>query len=360
MSLFNIVTPSLGPSPLTQEANGILLHAKVQAMPHLPMGPFARAAQGHIVAVDAEGMLVSRDEGVSWETLAEKPLGPDVTLSGERGLICTKNGVLVLAGEDRAHAHWTWDADARDATDATIPTLAARSLDGGRTWQDVRTLHTGWNGAIRDMKQLSSGRVIFTTMVMLHHPGRHGVFTFASDDDGATWMASNVIDFGGNGHHDGAKESTIVELADSTLLMYIRTNWGQFWRAESTDGGMHWHPLGPAGVDAPSAPGLLFRHRNGKLGLVWNRALPEDGRSVVLQGGDRQWSATPTSNFREELSLALSDDEARHWTVPVVLARKADTWLAYPYLFEVEPGVWWLTTMQGEVRLRFREADFAG
>jgi len=360
MQLYNIVAPSRGASPLTHTVDGIALHEQVEAMPGLPMGPFARAADGRIVAVDAERMLVSADEGASWQTLVAHPLGPEVRLSGERALISTRSGVLVLAGEDTARARWTWDDELRDAPGATIPTVAARSRDGGRTWQDVQTLHTGWNGAIRDITQLRSGRVLFTTMVMLHDPGRHGVFTFASDDDGASWTASNVIDFGGHGHHDGAKESTLVELTDGRLLMYLRTNWGQFWRAESTDGGRRWHPLGPAGVDAPSAPGLLFRLQSGRIALCWNRALPEDGRPVPLQGGDRQWSATPASNFREELSLAFSEDECASWSAPVVLARRAGAWLAYPYLFEAAPGVLWLTTMQGEVRLRLREADFVG
>ena len=64
------------------------------------------------------------------------------------------------------------------------------------------------------------------------------------------------------------------------------------------------------------------------------------------------------SNHREELSLALSDDDGTTWTKPVVIAKQADKWLAYPYVFEVEPGRIWLTTMQGEVRVEFNESDF--
>ncbi len=33
-------------------------------------------------------------------------------------------------------------------------------------------------------------------------------------------------------------------------------------------------------------------------------------------------------------------------------------WLSYAYLFEASPGNLWVTTMQGEVRLQLREADF--
>jgi predicted neuraminidase len=197
-------------------------------------------------------------------------------------------------------------------------------------------------------------------MKMLHNPGRHAVMTYASDDAGRTWMASNLIDYGGIGHHDGATEATLVELKDDRLMKYIRTNWGQFWRAESTDGGHYWHTIGPSGVDASSAPGLLFRTQSGRIALFWNRALPEGQTDYPLNGGDRRWSAVPCSNHREELSLAWSDDECESWSAPIVLARKEGGWLSYPYAFEAEPGVIWLTTMQGNVRMRLRESDFIG
>ncbi|MHB0935937.1 MAG: sialidase family protein [Armatimonadota bacterium] len=355
--MWSIVAESKGPSPLTREAEGILLHEKVTAMPELPLGPFARLADGRVLAVDAERMLVSADEGKRWETLVERPFGEDVTLSGERAMLSV-DGAVVLAFEDRAKASpFSWSEEEKDTVGASIPTCAAHSLDG-KTWTDVQTLYTDWNGAIRTIIRTKSGRIVFTTMKMLHHPGRHGVLTCASDDGGRTWSESNLIDFGGNGHHDGAIESTIVELQDGRLLMYLRTNWGQFWRAESLDEGRHWHPLGPAGVDASSAPGQLFRLQSGRIMLLWNRAYPEGGGEVPLRGGDRNWSATPVSNFRDELSVAFSEDECESWSAPVVLARKADTWLAYPYIFEAEPGVVWITTMQGEVRITLRESDF--
>ena len=92
--------------------------------------------------------------------------------------------------------------------------------------------------------------------------------------------------------------------------------------------------------------------------LLWNRLRPEDGGPVKQLGGDRQWSATPASIFREELSLAFSEDECASWSAPVVIARQPDTWLSYPYAFEAAPGLLWITTMQGDLRVKFREEDF--
>jgi hypothetical protein len=370
--MWSIVALSRGPSPLTGTTeDSISLHEKVEALPGLPMGPFARRADGAVVCIDGNRVVASSDEARTWETIAEDPFGAGVDIRIERAMLHVARGAhgdtavgdqgaLILAYEDYAQRHWTWADAIHDAPGAIIPTCTARSLDGGRTWQDIQKLHPDWTGAIRDMIQTRSGRVIFTTMKMLHDPGRHSVMTYASDDAGATWMASNLIDYGGIGHHDGATEATLVELNDGRLMKYIRTNWGQFWRAESTDGGHYWHTIGPSGVDASSAPGLLFRTRSGRIALFWNRTLPEGQADYPLNGGDRRWSAVPCSNHREELSLSWSDDECQSWSPPVVLARKPETWLSYPYAFEAEPGVIWLTTMQGNLRLRLREADFVG
>ena len=103
-------------------------------------------------------------------------------------------------------------------------------------------------------------------------------------------------------------EGTIVQLADGRLLQYVRTNWGQLWRALSTDGGRHWHPYGPSGIPASSTPALLKRLLSGRIVLLWNRPFPEGQDRGPLRGGDGIWSATPASNFRQELSMSFSED----------------------------------------------------
>ena len=234
-----------------------------------------------------------------------------------------------------------------------------RSLDGGGTWTDIQKLHDDWTGAIRDIIQTRSGRVVFTSMKLLHNPGRHSVLTYASDDDGASWHPSNVLDLGGVGHHGGVTEATICELSDGRLFMLLRTNWSQFWFAISTDGGDSWHPMGPAGIEASPAPGLLVRLASGRIALFYNQLYPEGERTWPLVGGDGLWSSVPVCNHRAELSVAFSEDECESWSAPVVLARDPEQgWISYPYAFEVAPGVLWLTTMQGGLRLKMREADF--
>jgi hypothetical protein len=142
--------------------------------------------------------------------------------------------------------------------------------------------------------------------------------------------------------------------------MLMRTNWKTFWEAHSSDQGVSWSSISPTKIDASSAPGLLKRLESGRLILVWNQYYPEGQTSFPLSGGDNQWSEVPVSNHRLELSVIFSDDDGKTWTDPIVIARNKKGRIAYPYLFEVHPGELWITTMQGGLRARFHEKDFAG
>jgi hypothetical protein len=181
-----------------------------------------------------------------------------------------------------------------------------------------------------------------------------------SRDEGKTWKRSNIIDQGGVGHHGGVSEATLEELRDGRLWMLIRTNWKTFWEAYSADGGLTWDHIGPTKIDASSAPGLLKRLKSGRLVLIWNRYFPQGKNEFPLSGGDRQWSEVPVSNHRLELSLKFSDDDGRTWTAPVVIARSAQGWVSYPYLFEAQPGELWITIMQGGLRVKLKEQEFVG
>jgi hypothetical protein len=43
--------------------------------------------------------------------------------------------------------------------------------------------------------------------------------------------------------------------------------------------------------------------------------------------------------------------------VVVASTENEKTWIAYAVFFEVEPGVFWIATGQGSVRLQIREKD---
>lgn len=347
LSLNTFAAPEKGP---------LSLHPKVTPLPTDTMGPFVRLQDGRILAVDKSTVHASADEGKTWESW---PLdfGMAFEVSNERALLLTREGTLILACMNMAEKVWKWNKEVHDADPGTtLPTYAIRSLDGGKTWEKPIKLHDEWSGCVRNMIQTKDGKIVFTAMRLLNKPGRHCVLTYSSTDQGASWKPSNILDLGGNGHHDGATEATVIELNDGRLWKLIRTNFGAFWQAWSEDG-VYWKSMLPTEIAASSAPGQLLRLQSGRMLLVWNRLYPEGETSFRMTGGDNEWSEIPVSNHRWELSAALSDDEGKTWSTPVVLARQENASLAYPYLFERQPGEIWLTTMQGGIRVSLLEAD---
>lgn len=343
--------------------DGLELPAGVEARPDLPQGPFVRLTDGTIAGRDGDRIRRSANGGAHWDE-GVRFGGENYKATPEGAIGAAEDGSLVFGFSDRSRKlmpDWAWGDLWATMPAAKLPCCVARSPDGGKTWEALRTLHEDLTGSVRDMIRTRTGRLVMTSMKLLYQPARHGCMTYCSDDQGATWQASNVLDFGGIGHHDGAIEPSIVELEDGSIYMLIRTNWHQFWYAMSWDGGAHWHTMGPTGIDASTAPGLLLRLQSGRIALVWNRLHSSRGPSAKWQiGGDMQLSATACNNFREELSISFSEDECKSWSPPRVIARKPEGELAYPYLFEPQPGVLWVNTQPnfGGLRLELSEEAF--
>ncbi|MBL4886343.1 MAG: exo-alpha-sialidase [Planctomycetaceae bacterium] len=335
------------------------LDSRCKPMPTQMQGPFVRLDGDAVLSIDNLSSYLSLDGGQSWS----KPRAffdkfQNIKVSNERAMLRTQNGTIIVAFMNVKEQKWTWKNELHDAPGAKLPTYVMRSLDDGKSWQDIQKLHDDYTGAIRDIIQTKDGRVVFTAMKMQHNPGRHAVLTYSSINVGESWKPSGLIDLGGQGHHGGVTEPSLTELKDGRLWMLIRTNWGEFWSAYSRDGGKFWNILQPSGIKASCAPCLIKRLESGRLLLLWNRPQPEGKTDWPLTGGDGLWSEVPVSNHRNELSLAISDDEGKTWTKPAVIARQAGTWLAYPFAFEQQPGVLWVTTMQGKVRMIIKEEDF--
>lgn len=357
-----LIAVALVSGAIAQPNEHIWLHSKAVSI-DVPMGPFVKLGENHFLTVEEHDALVSRDNGKTWKKHALFENNEKHAVRPERALIRTHDGAIILAFMNDAERDWRWDSKIGDAREGTrLPTCTIRSLDNGETWQDLQMLHPEWTGAIRNMIQTKAGAVVFTSMMLLHNPGRHATVTYLSQDDGKNWRRSNLIDLGGAGHHDGAIEATIAELSDGRLWMLLRTNWDRFWQAFSDDGGRYWRTIQPTDIDASSAPGLLARLESGRLALVWNRLLPEGQSSFPRRGGDREWSEEPAINHRWEMSIAFSENDGRTWSKPVVFARAEESMrrrdISYAYLFEPRPGELWITSMRGGLRTKIHEKDF--
>ena len=244
----------------------------------------------------------------------------------------TRSGVLVGVYLDSSTfiniSPAKWDEEIDEPTaEVRLDLGAIRSLDGGKTWTDQQTVLGGFNPNFFGLIQTRSGRLVAALSHLVNDPGRFVACSVTSDDDGKTWKRSHWIDLGGNGHHSGAMEPTVAELSDGRLLMLIRTHWGRFWEAFSEDEGLSWRTIRPSQIESNSSPGHLLKLRSGRLVLATNDA---EGGAYFMEG-------------RKRLFLRFSDDDAKTWTKPTLIASEKGGQLSYPYMHERRPGELWIT-----------------
>jgi len=323
------------------------LHPALTNLPADRWGPFLALADGRLMTVDDAGMRISQDDGATWS--AATPVCPGIAPpDGEPAahyLVQTRTGVVVMVYLNFSRWEFGWDDTALEPKPGCCGEIwAIRSHDGGKTWTDRQRILDGYNANFFGFIRTSAGRLVASVEHLVANPGRWVACSLYSDDEGGSWKQSHPIDLGGNGHHDGATEPAVVELADGRLFMLIRTTLGRFWQAFSDDQGRTWRTVQPTALDASSAPGALVKLHSGRLVLVWNRAAPADGKLPLGKPfeADRQYSEFPASWYREELSVAISDDDARTWSTPVVIASQPGQ-VSYPYVFERRPGDIWIT-----------------
>lgn len=333
-------------------------------------GPFFMPAPDTLAVVDGNALRTSSDDGRTWSEPGP-PIAPgmDLTHPGHTGHpLLTRDGTLVIWYLDLENRDFSWDNEkGAPEPDCRLETWVVRSMDGGKTWTDRQRLLSGYNADSMGFVETRNGDLVLALEHLVPELRRWVVCSFHSSDHGRTWKQSNLIDLGGHGHHDGAVEPMLVELKDGRLMMLIRTNHDQFWKAFSDDGGKYWRVLQPSGIPASSAPGWLDRLSDGRLALVWNRDKPEGAETWPKRNSAGPATEFPASWFREELSLAFSADDGESWTTPVVLARERGAQLAYPYWFERRPGELWVFSRYTfhrdgkpapSVAVRTKEADF--
>lgn len=55
---------------------------------------------------------------------------------------------------------------------------------------------------------------------------------------------------------------------------------------------------------------------------------------------------------RTELAISFSDDDAKSWAVPVIIARQAAGSVCYPFILEPQAGEMWIWTRYGSTNPR--------
>lgn len=257
---------------------------------------------------------VSEDEGRTW--------GP------EREIIhhpeCQAGGASVLRGRDgtlwmiyMGFYQSVWRDGEPDLEESRSDLWCARSTDEGETWADRQLIWQGYTGATNGLIETAAGHLVVPFSYVVPNPGRLVSACVVSSDTGKTWTLGDHIDLGGHGDHAGAIEPTVVELRDGRVWMLIRTTKGRQWQAFSSDSGMTWSEATPSSIESPSSPAYLTRLTSGRLTLIWNNTMA-------------------TTQARDTLSLALSEDDGQSWTKPVECIRSEQ--MSYPFILEVRPG----------------------
>ena len=141
--------------------------------------------------------------------------------------------------------------------------------------------------------------------------------------DGINWtphidlhiLVQKVTPFATN----GVVEPAIVELADGSLYMLMRTGTTKLYESRSRDGGKTWDIPTPSSLTAHNTPASLWRDDK------------NPNEIIVI------WNNSP--RYRYPLSVSISKDGGRNWSLPKNVAESKDNLqIAYPGITQDKDG----------------------
>jgi Neuraminidase (sialidase) len=196
------------------------------------------------------------------------------------------------------------------------------SRDESATWSEPIAVSdkVGYYVVNNDrLVQLKRGRLVAPAAIHAEDgasfTGRGHAICFLSDDGGATWRRSVTMLTPPDSIASGYQEPGVVELADGTLLMLIRTSAGVLYRSRSTDGGETWSAAEPTELKSPVSPATVERIPGTEtLLLVWN-----DHRAVSPE----------LASKRTPFTAAVSKDEGATWQVAATVEDDPNGWYCY-------------------------------
>ena len=171
--------------------------------------------------------------------------------------------------------------------------------------------------------QLKDGRLI---LPVSHHSfgsarlGAGVIRFFISDDSGETWRSNENFIYPDPNLTKTFMEPGVIELANGTLMCFIRTIVGHHYQSFSTDRGESWTPAQPyRDFYAPESPMSMKRDpRTGKIYAIWNDYHPLRRNPTFIP----KWARTP-------LVMAESSDEGVTWENHRILENAPDHGYCY-------------------------------
>ena len=205
---------------------------------------------------------------------------------------CTGSVRVAAAGEGGAERYAVWWAP---RADSTAWLLAARSTDGGRSWeapQAVDTLDTATRGCVRPPPAVAADSVTGYVHVAysMRAPEGIGVFFSHSMDRGRLFHAPVPIVYG-----ERLSEVAIAALRDTVALAFVDPNMrrARIGLAFSRTMGHIFEDrlTVPGGSGVASAPAVTLS--SGRVAVAWVERDPTGPARVVVRAGQRQGPSGP-------------------------------------------------------------------
>lgn len=213
-----------------------------------------------------------------------------------------------------------------------------RSTDEGATWDGETVIaQGGYTAGSHDrLTVLTTGRLV-APLHCADDWDTHYRFvrTAISDDIGRTWRCSNDVrlphvrwDNDTPFLQSGCNEASVVERADGSLRMILRSGMGTIFCCESQDGGLAWGAPHSMEVACPCAPSHLTR-------------IPDTGEYLLVWNSDCN-PYEPLGGPRHTLSLAVSAGQGAQWPPErrIVLAQSGERCFDYPAVYYRGREVW--------------------
>lgn len=274
-------------------------------------------------------ILKSKDGGRSWSEEVPDPIPWAVDgYRSDGGVSVLKliSGTIVFI----SHRH----GDAYGYSGSHGVPIVSISKDNGKSWSEARIMHE-MEDAIYVMNQrliqMSSGRLVlpisYRDPKVAHADYAEGAMPtvgrcYISDDEGVNWRLSE-----GTVVHNtqrGVQEPCIAETGESKLVMIFRSGTGSHQICRSCDGGETWSKPESTSLKAACSPLTLTKLPDRRLILVYNPGEPLFTESYYP---------------RNPLAYALSNDEGRTWSEPVIIDAQPGQQLIYPSITLTPDGL---------------------
>ncbi len=244
--------------------------------------------------------LLSRDEGESWEMgepIVRRDEGKANVMSVS--LLRMQNGDIGLFYLQKLEI----DGVVCDEY------LLRRSSDEGKTWGEPTVCIAAKPGTYYVVNndrviRLSTGRILIPTCSASARPKEDmtpgnisKVTAFYSDDDGATWVQSDVLlETPFDNDKEGLQEPGALELPDGRVWLWTRTDLGFQYEAFSSDGGLTFSGLRPNKFFTSPLSPMQVRRVGDKYTVSIFNPVPKSCQLLKAQEGTywrTWWGRTP-------------------------------------------------------------------